>query len=133
MASRARELLDRSRVLLDRSRVAAAQYLTAPPKHPVHTPAAGPALAQLPPPAPAVVPEAPADDAVLAEICASVALRDLNLLDQLLARLEELEAGRRTTTASPSSTSSTTWRRGCGATPRTCACWSVRRPPTTRP
>src|SRR4051795_4947025 len=93
MASRARELLDRSRVLLDRSRVAAAQYLTAPPKHPVHPPAAGPALAQLPPPAPAVVPEAPADDAVLAEICASVALRDLNLLDQLLARLEELEAG----------------------------------------
>jgi signal transduction histidine kinase len=93
MASRARELLDRSRVLLDRSRVAAAQYLTAPPKHPVHTPAAGPALAQLPPPEPAVVPEAPADDAVLAEICASVALRDLNLLDQLLARLEELEAG----------------------------------------
>ncbi|MEV6627826.1 ATP-binding protein, partial [Amycolatopsis sp. NPDC051114] len=93
MASRARELLDRSRVLLDRSRVAAAQYLTAPPKHPVQTPAAGPALAQLPPPAPVAVPEAPADDAVLAEICASVALRDLNLLDQLLARLEELEAG----------------------------------------
>jgi signal transduction histidine kinase len=93
MASRARELLDRSRVLLDRSRVAAAQYLTAPPKHPAHPPAAGPALAQLPPPAPVAVPEAPADDAVLAEICASVALRDLNLLDQLLARLEELEAG----------------------------------------
>src|SRR3954468_518511 len=93
MASRARELLDRSRVLLDPSRVAAAQYLTAPPKHPVHTPAAGPALAQLPPPEPAVVPEAPAGEGVLAEICASVALRDLNLLDQLLARLEELEAG----------------------------------------
>lgn len=92
MASRARELLDRSRVLLDRSRVAAAQYLTAPPKHPgyVPVPAPGPALAQLQPPV--VVPEA-ADEAVLAEICASVALRDLNLLDQLLARLEELEAG----------------------------------------
>ncbi|WP_284748897.1 sensor histidine kinase [Amycolatopsis sp. RTGN1] len=93
MASRARELLDRSRVLLDRSRVAAAQYLTAPPKHPEHpgyAPAAGPALTQL---APVVVPAAPADEAVLAEICASVALRDLNLLDQLLARLEELEAG----------------------------------------
>ena len=91
MASRARELLDRSRVLLDRSRVAAAQFLTAPPKHPGYAPAAGPALAQLTPPV--AVPEAPADDAVLAEICASVALRDLNLLDQLLARLEELEAG----------------------------------------
>ncbi|MCR6489279.1 ATP-binding protein [Amycolatopsis sp. OK19-0408] len=92
MASRARELLDRSRVLLDRSRVAAAQYLTAPPKHPLGEPApvAGPALTQLPPePAPAP----PADEAVLAEICASVALRDLNLVDQLLARLEELEAG----------------------------------------
>lgn len=93
MASRARELLDRSRVLLDRSRVAAAQYLTAPPKHPGYPaePAPGPALVQLQPSVPAAVPEA--DDAVLAEICASVALRDLNLLDQLLARLEELEAG----------------------------------------
>ncbi|MEV7045782.1 ATP-binding protein [Amycolatopsis sp. NPDC051061] len=93
MASRARELLDRSRVLLDRSRVAAAQFLTAPPKHPGYAPAAGPAIAALPPLEPVAVPEATADDAVLAEICASVALRDLNLLDQLLARLEELEAG----------------------------------------
>src|SRR5947209_8685105 len=82
MASRARELLDRSRVLLDRSRVAAAQFLTAPPKHPGYpaAPAAGPALTE---------PVAPAGEGVLAEICASVALRDLNLLDQLLARLEE--------------------------------------------
>ncbi|WP_072478511.1 sensor histidine kinase [Amycolatopsis australiensis] len=91
MASRARELLDRSRVLLDRSRVAAAQFLTAPPRHPGHEPAAGPAVAELPPPAEPA--PARADDTVLAEICASVALRDLNLLDQLLARLEELEAG----------------------------------------
>jgi signal transduction histidine kinase len=88
MASRARELLDRSRVLLDRSRVAAAQFLTAPPKHPGYAPAAGPAIAELSPPV-----TAPAGEDVLAEICASVALRDLNLLDQLLARLEELEAG----------------------------------------
>ncbi|MDT7806148.1 MAG: hypothetical protein QOI78_9581 [Actinomycetota bacterium] len=98
MASRARELLDRSRVLLDRSRVAAAQYLTAPPKHPQHgapeyapaehAPAAGPAIAELSRPE-----SSPAGEPVLAEICASVALRDLNLLDQLLARLEELEAG----------------------------------------
>ena len=91
MASRARELLDRSRVLLDRSRVAAAQFLTAPPKHPGYAPAPGPAIAQLTPPV-AASPSS-SDDAVLAEICASVALRDLNLLDQLLARLEELEAG----------------------------------------
>ena len=96
MASRAREILDRSRVLLDRSRVAAAQFLIAPPKHPGYAPAAGPAIAELPPAEPVTAPEIPqppADDAVLAEICASVALRDLNLLDQLLARLEELEAG----------------------------------------
>ena len=92
MASRARELLDRSRVLLDRSRVAAAQYLTAPPKHPGYAPApaAGPAFVELTRPEPVA---APSGDGVLAEICASVALRDLNLLDQLLARLEELEAG----------------------------------------
>ncbi|WP_410615042.1 sensor histidine kinase [Amycolatopsis sp. lyj-109] len=90
MASRARELLDRSRVLLDRSRVAAAQYLTAPPKHPGHLPPAGPAFVELTRPEPVA---APAGEGVLAEICASVALRDLNLLDQLLARLEELEAG----------------------------------------
>jgi signal transduction histidine kinase len=98
MASRAREILDRSRVLLDRSRVAAAQFLIAPPKHPGYpvAPAAGPAIAELPPAEPVTAPEIPqppADEAVLAEICASVALRDLNLLDQLLARLEELEAG----------------------------------------
>ncbi|MGW3966587.1 sensor histidine kinase [Amycolatopsis sp. NPDC005003] len=92
MASRARELLDRSRVLLDRSRVAAAQFLTAPPKHPGYapTPAAGPAFVELTRPEPVA---APSEEGVLAEICASVALRDLNLLDQLLARLEELEAG----------------------------------------
>ncbi|UOZ04816.1 sensor histidine kinase KdpD [Amycolatopsis sp. WQ 127309] len=97
MASRAREILDRSRVLLDRSRVAAAQYLTAPPKHPQadapgYVPdeyAAGPAIAALSRPEPQSGTGQPA----LAEICASVALRDLNLVDQLLARLEELEAG----------------------------------------
>jgi signal transduction histidine kinase len=94
MVSRARDILDRSRVLLDRSRVAAAQFLTAPPKHPQsgapeYAPAPGPAIAELSrPEAPS-----PAAEAVLAEICASVALRDLNLLDQLLARLEDLESG----------------------------------------
>ncbi|MET9001685.1 ATP-binding protein [Amycolatopsis sp. NPDC004169] len=94
MASRARELLDRSRVLLDRSRVAAAQFLTAPPKHPGYELPVGPAsvVPIRPEPEPEPV-KAPAGEGVLAEICASVALRDLNLLDQLLARLEELEAG----------------------------------------
>jgi two-component sensor histidine kinase len=92
MASRARELLDRSRVLLDRSRVAAAQFLTAPPKHPGYAPPAGPAFVELTRPEPVAEPSGEGEG-VLAEICASVALRDLNLLDQLLARLEELEAG----------------------------------------
>jgi anti-sigma regulatory factor (Ser/Thr protein kinase) len=54
-----------------------------------YVPAAGPAIAELSRPEP----PSPAGEPVLAEICASVALRDLNLLDQLLARLEELEAG----------------------------------------
>ncbi|WP_410645696.1 sensor histidine kinase [Amycolatopsis sp. lyj-346] len=90
MASRARELLDRSRVLLDRSRVAAGQFLTAPPKHSGHAPPAGPAFVELTQPEPVVAPDG---EGVLAEICASVALRDLNLVDQLLARLEDLEAG----------------------------------------
>lgn len=84
MALRARELLDRSRVLLDRSRVAAATFLTAPPKH-------GPAVP------PRGIEASPVkqqeSDGVLAGICSSVALRDLNLVDALLAQLEEMEAG----------------------------------------
>ncbi len=87
MVTRARGLLDRSRVLLDRSRVAAAQFLAAPPRHaPSGAPAAEPVVEQRP----AV--EAP-DAGALAGVCSNVALRDLNLLDQLLAQLETMEAG----------------------------------------
>ncbi|MHA6628545.1 sensor histidine kinase [Pseudonocardia sichuanensis] len=78
--ARAREIFDRSRVLLDRSRVVAAHLLD-PPRHP----------------APKVLEAAPsgwgaaARNESLGEVCASIALRDLNLIDTLLAELEELE------------------------------------------
>ncbi len=86
MVTRARDLLDRSRILLDRSRVAAAQFLAAPPRHAPSPPSAEPVAE----PRPAV--DAP-DAGALAGICSNVALRDLNLLDQLLAQLETMEAG----------------------------------------
>lgn len=74
-------------MLLDRSRVAAAQFLTAPPHHapPPRVIEARPELAE----EPAVSAE---DEGVLVGICSSVALRDLNLVDSLLAQLEEMEA-----------------------------------------
>ncbi|MEV6910085.1 ATP-binding protein [Amycolatopsis sp. NPDC051071] len=86
MVTRARGLLDRSRVLLDRSRVAAAQFLAAPPRHASSASPAELVTEQRP----AV--EAP-DAGALAGVCSNVALRDLNLLDQLLAQLETMEAG----------------------------------------
>lgn len=86
MVTRARGLLDRSRVLLDRSRVAAGQFLAAPPRHAASAPLAEPVAEQRP----AV--DAP-DAGALAGVCSNVALRDLNLLDQLLAQLETMEAG----------------------------------------
>ncbi|RZQ63844.1 sensor histidine kinase [Amycolatopsis suaedae] len=87
MATRARELLDRSRSLLDRSRAAAAQFLAAQRQ------AASPQVTQRPvieaaPPRPAPGEQ----DEVLAGVCASVSLRDLNLVDSLLAQLEQMEA-----------------------------------------
>jgi anti-sigma regulatory factor (Ser/Thr protein kinase) len=78
--ARAREIFDRSRVLLDRSRVVAAHLLD-PPRHP----------------APKVIEAAPsswseaARNESLVDVCASIALRDLNLIDTLLAELEEME------------------------------------------
>ncbi|PXY22910.1 sensor histidine kinase [Prauserella muralis] len=91
--ARARELLDRSRVLLDRSRVAAAQFLD-PPGHapPVRraieaAPAAPAGAGQ----ADAGQPERGAPEEALVDICASIALRDLNLVDSLLSQLEEME------------------------------------------
>lgn len=83
MATRARELLDRSRVLLDRSRVAAAQFLAQP-----SAPAQPPRVIEAAPAAPR---RTGGEDALVG-ICSSVALRDLNLVDSLLAQLEEMEA-----------------------------------------
>jgi anti-sigma regulatory factor (Ser/Thr protein kinase) len=78
--ARAREIFDRSRVLLDRSRVVAAHLLD-PPRHPV----------------PKVIEARPsawveaARSVSLVDVCASIALRDLNLIDTLLAELEAME------------------------------------------
>ncbi len=78
--ARAREIFDRSRGLLDRSRVVAAHLLD-PPRH-----AAPKALEAVP----HAWGEAARNES-LGEVCASIALRDLNLIDTLLAELEELE------------------------------------------
>lgn len=89
MTTRAREVFDRSRILLNRSRVAAAGLLD-PPRHGPAARAieAGPARTVTEPqPSSRDTPDA------LAGICSSVALRDLNLVDSLLAQLEEMEAG----------------------------------------
>jgi signal transduction histidine kinase len=85
MATRARELINRSRALLGRSREAAAQILGTP-----EPPPRRPLVLEPPPPQPPSA-SAPAADA-LAAICADVALRDLNLVDSLLSRLEQMEA-----------------------------------------
>lgn len=73
-------------MLLDRSRVAAAQFLVAPPRHGPQVPRVIEAPRETP------APVVKADGEVLAGVCSSVALRDLNLVDSLLAQLEEMEA-----------------------------------------
>lgn len=78
--ARAREFLDRSRVLLDRSRVVAAQLLD-PPRHPA------PKAIEA---SPSVWAEVARNES-LVDVCSSIALRDLNLIDLLLAELEEME------------------------------------------
>jgi anti-sigma regulatory factor (Ser/Thr protein kinase) len=83
MATRARELLDRSRVLLDRSRIAAAHFLAQPA-----VPVQAPRIIEAAPSAP----RSTGGEDALVGICSSVALRDLNLVDSLLAQLEEMEA-----------------------------------------
>lgn len=98
--ARTRDLLDRSRVLLDRSRTAAAQFLANP--RPVPTPVPESVPESLPQPLPepgprkqAVEPTpatADASEQALVDICASIALRDLNLVDSLLSQLEEMES-----------------------------------------
>lgn len=83
MTTRARQLLQRSRDLLERSRVAAVRVLD-PPR--------GPASAL-----PRVIEGSRASlvhqepEGAVVDICASIALRDLNLVDSLLALLERLE------------------------------------------
>ncbi|PRX45866.1 signal transduction histidine kinase [Prauserella shujinwangii] len=86
--ARARELLDRSRVLLDRSREAAAQFLATQREVPER-----PRPAVIEAPRPEREPREPGvPEQALVDICASVALRDLNLVDALLSQLEEMEA-----------------------------------------
>lgn len=85
--ARARDILDRSRVLLDRSRVAAAQLLD-PPREDGEGPG-GTALATVAQPLPAHGGEQQA----VVDMCANLALRDLNLVDTLLQELEKMETG----------------------------------------
>jgi len=82
MTTRARQLLQRSRDLLERSRVAAVQFLE-PPHSPLPRVIEGtrePMVHQEP-------------EGAVVDICASIALRDLNLVDSLLALLERMEDG----------------------------------------
>lgn len=86
--ARARELFDRSRVVLGRSAVAAAHILD-PDRHPPsRAVAASPVSAPTAAPTPSA---APAPDESLVDVCASIALRDLNLIDTLLSDLELME------------------------------------------
>ncbi|MCT2583727.1 sensor histidine kinase [Actinophytocola gossypii] len=81
-STRARQLLQRSRDLLERSRVAAVQLLE-PPRTPVPRVIEGSREAMV---------HQEREGAVV-DICASIALRDLNLVDSLLALLERMEEG----------------------------------------
>jgi signal transduction histidine kinase len=99
MVSRARSLIDQyrkqnARDLLDkakeRARAAAVQLLTPqPPAAPRHALVRAPARTPL---ADRPVIDVIGDQEALAGVCATIALRDLNLVDSLLAQLEQLEA-----------------------------------------
>jgi two-component sensor histidine kinase len=83
MTTRARQLLQRSRDLLERSRVAAVQLLDPPRGQAATLPrviegSRGPMTHHEP-------------EGAVVDICASIALRDLNLVDSLLALLERME------------------------------------------
>lgn len=83
MTTRARHLLRRSRDLLERSRVAAVQLLDPPRAQLASSPRViegGRA---------SMVHQEP--EGAVVDICASIALRDLNLVDSLLALLERME------------------------------------------
>jgi two-component sensor histidine kinase len=84
MTTRARQLLQRSRDLLERSRVAAVQFLDQPRGQAATLPRViegshDPMVHQEP-------------EGAVVDICASIALRDLNLVDSLLSLLETMEA-----------------------------------------
>jgi signal transduction histidine kinase len=94
-----RSLLDEyrsrgARALIEKARSAAAQILVPPP--PATRPATRPVLPSALIPkttGPKAADEAKQADDALAGMCAGVALRDLNLVDSLLAHLEKMEAG----------------------------------------
>ncbi len=88
--ARAREMFGRSRVMLGRSALAAAHLLDPAGRPPLRAVDAGPVRATSPAPdvAPAV---AEPEEDVLVDVCASIALRDLNLIDTLLSDLELME------------------------------------------
>jgi hypothetical protein len=91
MVNRARSLIDQyrnqsGRTLLDKARSAAAQLLNPPPPvRPRHSTAARLPVVQQPG-------QPIGDQDALAGVCATIALRDLNLVDSLLAQLEQMEA-----------------------------------------
>jgi anti-sigma regulatory factor (Ser/Thr protein kinase) len=93
MVSRARSLIDQYRnqtakALIDRARTAAAHLLNPPPpvrpRHALTRPPLDQADTRTAGPI--------ADQDALAGVCANLALRDLNLVDSLLAQLERMEA-----------------------------------------
>jgi hypothetical protein len=92
MVSRARSLIDQYRnqsakVIIEKARSAAAQLLNPPPpvrpRHSITARSPGTQEAANPP---------IGDQDALAGVCATIALRDLNLVDSLLAQLELMEA-----------------------------------------
>jgi two-component sensor histidine kinase len=83
MTTRARHLLQRSRELLERSRVAAVQLLDPPRAQTTSLPRVIEGSRA------SMVHQEP--EGAVVDICASIALRDLNLVDSLLALLEQME------------------------------------------
>lgn len=83
MTTRARQLLQRSRDLLERSRVAAVQFLDQPRGQAATLPRVIEGSHD------SMVHQEP--EGAVVDICASIALRDLNLVDSLLSLLETME------------------------------------------
>jgi hypothetical protein len=83
MTTRTRQLLQRSRDLLERSRVAAVQFLDPPRSQPGALPRIIEGSRE------SMVHQEP--EGAVVDICASIALRDLNLVDSLLSQLETME------------------------------------------